>query len=353
MRGEIFIMKKILLALLVLILTVSAASAFSGRSREVISLQSGITSGVTVSGNAILLGTETGDIYAIDKTSGRMIWGYRVAGSIKGTPAISGGNVIFADGEGVVTCLRVSDGAFIWQNLPITSDSVSSTMNDGVTVGGGMILFTRDDGNLYAVDAKNGNNLWTFAGGVQRVRVAPGYGEDTIFLGGYDGKLDIISPNNGKRIGGGGAGGAINTPVVVNGNVYFSAWDGSVQSVKIKGIVPEWHTKVSDVVTTAPAVSNNHVVVGTGRGTVAALDAKSGKILWESDLSGASGGEISSNIVISGGLVFAGTSSGTLYVLDGNTGAVRFNLNVGGYPHIADDNGTIYVTGGHSLYVLQ
>ncbi|MBQ7560718.1 MAG: PQQ-binding-like beta-propeller repeat protein [Synergistaceae bacterium] len=346
-------MKKFLLALLVVILVVSAASAFSGRSREISKVQSSITSGITISGSTILFGTETGDIVAINKNNGRMIWSYRVANTIKGTPVISGNNAIFADGEGVVTCLRISDGAFIWQSLPVTSDSVSSTMSDGAAVGGGMVFFTRDDGNLYAVDAKNGSTLWTYAGGIQRVRVAPGYGEGCVFLAGYDGKLDFIAPNNGKRTGGGGAGGAVNTPVVANGNVYFSAWDGSVQSVKIKGIVPQWHVKVSDVVTTSPAVSNNLVVVGTGRGSVAALNEKNGQILWESDLSKESGGEISSNIIISGGLVFAANSSGTLYVLDANTGAVRFNVNLGLYPHIAVDGGTVYASGGSTLYVLQ
>ena len=346
-------MKKILLAVFVLILAVSSASAFSGRSREISKLQSSITSGLTISGNTILFGTETGDIYAIDKNNGRMIWGYRVSNSIKGTPVISGNNAIFADGEGVVTCLRISDGAFMWQSLPVTSDSVSSTMSDGATVGGDMVFFTRDDGNLYAVNAKNGSTLWTFAGGIQRVRVAPGYGENCVFLAGYDGKLDFISPNNGKKFSGGGAGGAINTPVVANGNVYYSAWDGSVQSVKIKGVVPQWHVKVSDVVTTSPAVNNNLVVVGTGRGSVVALNEKNGQILWNAELSSETGGEISSNIIISDGLVFAANSSGTLYVLDANTGAVRFNINLGLYPHIAVDGGTVYASGGSTLYVLQ
>ena len=346
-------MKKFLLAVLVLVLAVSSASAFSGRAREISTARSGITSGLAISGNAILFGTETGEIYAINKNSGQMMWSYRVSNTVRGTPAISGGNAIFADGEGLVTCLRVSDGAFMWQSLPVTSDSVSSTMNDGVTVGEGMVFFTRDDGNLYAVSAKNGSTQWTFPGGVQRVRVAPGYGENCVFLAGYDGKLDFISPNNGKRFSGGGAGGAINTPVVANGNVYFSAWDGSVQSVKIKGVVPQWHVKVADVVTTSPAVANNLVVVGTGRGSVVAINAKNGQILWNTDLSRETGADISSNIVIYGGLVYAANSNGTLYALDANTGAVRANVNLGNYPHIAVDGGTVYASGGSTLYVLQ
>lgn len=320
-------MRKKLLVAVLLLVTLFAASqafAFSGKTKWQVRLDSGVTSGIAISGHTLLVGSETGRFYALNKNTGSEIWTYKGSSTVKGTPSVIGGNVVFAQGDGTITCLKISDGSLVWQNLPHVDED--STLQDGTTAGDGMLFVSKLNGKLYALDQKNGHLLWTYKAGDQGLRSAPGYGDGFVFLGGYDGIMSIITPNNGKRVNGGGAGGAINTPVVKNGKVYYSSWDGSVQSVQVKDVIPLWDTKVGDPVATAPAVGEGIVAVGTVRGIVAAIDEKSGNLLWKFETNG---GSITGTPIIAEGLVFAGTESGTLYALDKEAGKPRFNLDTG------------------------
>ena len=343
--------KKLLVAVLLLV-TVFAASqalAFSGRTKWQVTLDSGVTSGIAASGHTLLLGCETGRFYALNKDTGSEIWAYKGSSTVKGTPTVIGSNVVFAQGDGTITCLKISDGSLVWQNLPIVDED--NTLQDGTTAGDGMLFVSRLNGKLHALDQKNGHLLWTYKAGDQGLRTAPGYGDGFVFLGAYDGIMSIITPHNGKRVNGGGAGGALNTPVVKNGKVYYSSWDGSVQSVQIKDVIPLWDTKVGDPVTTPPAVGEGIVAVGTVRGVVAAIDDKSGSLLWKFETNGSS---ITGTPIIEGGLVFVGTEAGTLYALDKETGKPRFNFDAGGSisTNALFDGGVLYFSHG-DVHAMQ
>jgi len=145
-------------------------------------------------------------------------------------------------------------------------------------------------------------------------------------VGEYRGLLSALDPQTGKRVWGGGAGGAINTPVTYAGNVYFSSWDGSVQSVLIKGVIPQWNTNVGDPVTTPPFIEGERVFVGTANGEVVALSKAKGERLWSFDTRG---GTVVGTPIAAEGLVFVGGGQGTLFVLDAASGAVRFTFNTG------------------------
>lgn len=204
---------------------------------------------------------------------------------------------------------------------------------------------------MYAMSEENGKNLWSYAS-EQELRSAPIFAEGYVFLGEQTGKLSFIDPNNGKRVTGGGAGGPVNTPAASGGMLFVSSWDGSVQAIKIKGVIPQWKTDIQDPVTTAPTVSGGKVFVGTARGGVAALDAKSGSILWKFDTQG---GSVSACPVCADGLVFAGGGQGVLSILDANTGKLRSTFTTGGgiAGTPAFDGGVLYLgSGDGNLYAI-
>ncbi len=317
-------MKRLLSALLlVLVFAMPALSAgrapiFTFRPEDGGSLSGGFA----VSGNALLFGTETGGVYSINKRNGSLNWSYKGTNSITGAPVVVGDKVFFAQGDGTVTCLNVSNGSTVWETVPYEHEN--SMIDSGLTEGNGMLFFARSDYKLYAVSQNNGRTVWTYSGSSQGLRTAPAYSDGLVFLGEYDGIFSIIDAKTGKRLNGGGAGGAINTPSVSNGNVYFSSWDGSVQSVKIKGTEPLWNSKIGDPVTTSPVVGNGMIVVGTGRGLVAALNAKNGNMLWRFDTEG---GEIAADPVISNGIVYVPSGDGAVYAIDASTGRTRYTYS--------------------------
>ena len=317
-------MKRILSALILIMVMAMSASATGRAPVFTFKIEDGgsLTGGFAVSGNAILFGTETGGMYALNKRTGSLLWTYRGTNSVTGVPVVAGDNVFFAQGDGTVTCLKAADGSKVWETVP--PERENSMIDSGLTAGGGLLFFARSDHKLYAVDQRNGHAVWTYSGSSQGLRTAPAYSDGKVYLGEYDGIFSIIDAKTGKRIGGGGAGGAVNTPVVNNGNVYFSSWDGSVQAVKINGIEPLWHAKIGDPVTTSPVTDGNLIVVGTGRGIVAGLNAKDGSIIWNFSTEG---GEVASDPVIAGGIVYVAAGDGRVYAVDASTGRTRYTYS--------------------------
>lgn len=302
-----------------------AAWAWSGRLAWTFRAEAPLTSSVAVAGGLVLAGDSVGNLYAVHSASGQAAWIYNGTNSIVGRPTVAGNKVIFAQADGTITCLSLKNGDVAWQYVPPEESYAAETVVDGAAVGDGKVFFVKGDGKLYAISAVNGRALWTYNSELE-LRSAPAFASGLVLLGEQRGVFSAISPANGKRLWGGGAGGAINTPATDGANVYFSSWDGSVQSVRIKGVVPQWKSDVGDPITTAPFIGGGKVFVGTANGKVAALDSRSGSVLWTFDTQG---GNMAAQPVFAEGLVFAGGGQGTLFVLDAASGTERFTFSAG------------------------
>ena len=350
--------RRIFLAVLAFFLTLPVtlrADAWRGEVGWTFRAGASISSGVAAAGDLVLFGDDTGMFYAVRRASGQLAWSYKGTNTIVGTPSVieggSGGRVVFAQENGTIACLGLSDGAEIWVSAPSSSGSGAETVVDGTAAGNGKIFVSRGDGKLYALNAANGETLWSYAS-EQELRSAPSFADGYVFLGEQSGKLSFIDPNTGKRVTGGGAGGPVNTPAAANGMLYVSSWDGSVQAIKIKGVIPQWKADIQDPVTTSPTVSGGKVFVGTARGGVAAVDAKSGAILWKFDTQG---GSVSACPICADGLVFAGGGQGVLSILDAETGKLRFTFTTGGgiAGTPAFNGGVLYLgSGDGNLYAI-
>lgn len=344
--------KFLLFALLVLLALSSTAFAFSNHVKWSFKAESELVGGVAANENFVFVGDANGNFYALNAGTGREIWINNDLSPIVGFPAIVNNNVIIARNDGTLTCLDASNGSVIWKHSSPHDASGSDSIPDGVAVGDGKVFISKGDGKIYAFNASNGNVIWTYKSNLE-LRSAPSYGENLVFLGEYDGVFSILEPKSGKRIGGGGAGGAINTLTIKNGNAYASSWDGSVQSFKIKDIIPVWNVKVGDPISTPPEVSEGKILVGTERGFIAALDEKSGNILWNTQTNA---GSISSKPIVFDNLVFVSCSRGLL-VLDAGTGRERtllFSEEGGAELRPAFFKSTLYVgSSGGNLYALN
>ncbi|MDR1741688.1 MAG: PQQ-binding-like beta-propeller repeat protein [Synergistaceae bacterium] len=329
-------MKRVLLVslpALALCLAVSAlaeieqALAFEGVLGWMYKASAPIGSGIAVYGGPpplVLAGDNTGALHAVYAASGQGAWISKGGFSVAGTPTVSDGLVVFAQGDGTITALAAADGSPLWRHSP--GDDAADTVVDGTAIGGGMVFFARGDGRMVALDLKTGAPRWEYVSEGQ-LRSAPAFANGLVLLGEQNGKFSAIDPASGRRIWGGGAGGPINTPASDGENVYFSSWDGSVHKVRIKGVVPQWNVNVGDSVTTPPFVANGRVLVGTARGRVEAISAGNGARLWTFDTGG---GSVSGAPLEADGLVFVGGGQGTFFVLDAATGAARFTFPTGG-----------------------
>ena len=342
-------MKKIILVFALIISLATPAFAFNGVRWQI---DAAVTSNIIVAENNLLFGDSTGNCYAVNKNSGSVVWSYNIGGTVIGTPAVlydKESKVLFVSSDGSMACLSLYDGSLIWDYTP--RENRNEAINDGSAAGDGLFFVVKDDAKLYALDSETGRRVWTYQGSDQGLRTTPAYYDGLIFLGEYNGIFNILDAKTGKRINGGGAGGAINTPFANDGNVYFSSWDGSVQAVKIKSVIPLWNTNIKDPVTTSPAVSGGIIAVGTGRGLVVALDEKDGGIRWNFDCQN---GSVSYMPMIANGKVFACPEGGNVYELNSRTGRLIDKFETDGIitnPTYAD--GIFYFASGGKVIALS
>ena len=304
--------RTIILALTLCLLSLLASGA-SAAQRELARVDDRITTGAALSGNTILFGDANGKLTAV----GDHNWRNQDSDSTAtGVPAVSGGFVVFAQLTGEVTCLNIADGTQVWQYIPKTDEYVNEGLNDGVSIGDGRVYAAFTSGALRAFDLKTGRVLWTYQA-EQGLRTAPLYSNGLVFQGEYDGIFSMLDAKSGKRLNGGGAGGAINTPAVNGGNVYYTSWDGSIHAVQIKDVIPLWDANVKAPIATAPSISGGLIVGGTATGKIFALNEKDGSLLWEHSTNG---GAVPVRPVISGNRVIAGTGDGRVVILNAETG---------------------------------
>jgi len=109
------------------------------------------------------------------------------------------------------------------------------------------------------------------------------------------------------------------SPLVVDGIVYATSFDGAVQALDAGSGEILWTTVVAPGETILnPAMANGTVYVGTGLDNeVVALDAADGAVVWSRSL----GGSVDHGPAVDGSVLFIGSgTAGRMYALDAFTG---------------------------------
>jgi len=103
----------------------------------------GIKSSPAVHNGIIFVGTRDGHIWALNATSGSVVWDKPGFGVIKSSPAVSDGKVIFGSEDGFLYVINESDGEIVWKY------NTSAVMESSPTVVDGKILIGGNDHILY------------------------------------------------------------------------------------------------------------------------------------------------------------------------------------------------------------
>jgi hypothetical protein len=106
-----------------------------------------IDSSPTVAGGIVYVGSEDGNVYALNAASGVELWKYTTGIGVISSPAVVGGVVYIGSDDDNVYALNATSGTYIW-SYP-TGDRVWSSP----AVVGGLVYVGSDDGNVYALGA--------------------------------------------------------------------------------------------------------------------------------------------------------------------------------------------------------
>jgi probable HAF family extracellular repeat protein len=268
-------------------------------------------------------------------------WSAPTGGSVFSSPAVDDGVVYAASTDGQLYALSAANGKQLWATKIGGNDLFSSP-----AVAGGRVFVGSDDDSVYALDAASGNVLWTFATGGDVV-APPAVEAGVVYVGSWDANLYALDAATGRLLWSQNVGYPVRSAAAVaNGAVYVGtddlyAFDAPSGRLLWAAAIPTSSWSVD-----APAaVSNNLVLAGADDGTLYAVDASSGNVVW----SAATKSTITGAPAVDGSLAYVGSTDGYLYAFDLNSGKQAWSTYLSTVPggwvwsSPAYANGVVYV----------
>jgi len=239
-----------------------------------------------------------------------VLFTFRTARPIRGTPALANGRLYFGSGDGNLYAVDARSGTEHWRFR--TGGPVQSSP----AVADDVVYFVSSDGNLYGVDGINGKEVWKFL-----------LGRDLPYRNGFDYYLS--------------------SPTIVGRSLFVGGGDGNLYAFDPVRRQPRWKYFTGSMIRSSPAVADDLVLVGTMGGELLALSRADGTLKWKFATRGASlkiedfgfdRTAIVSSPSVANGIVTFGGRDGFLYALDLATGKQKWaydhkifvQINVGG-----------------------
>jgi outer membrane protein assembly factor BamB len=217
----------------------------------------------------------------------------------------------------------------------INSFPIKRPTRTTATVTDKVAIFGSETGELYALDRKllstqteSIEPLWTFnANNRPIVSSAVIDAEGKLYVGGLDHHLYMLETETGSLIADYETfGGIYASPLVVDDVVYIGSLDFHLYALQANNLSLLWKTNLSGEIWSSAAWGNNgKIYVGSRSGSVFALDAASGEIVWQHE----TGGFVDATPALYDNKVFVGSHDGTFYGLDAETGEVTWQYDTG------------------------
>jgi outer membrane protein assembly factor BamB len=281
------------------------------------------------------------ELVRINAATGQVIWKYSTGSNSSEGIAYDKGELFSVNSSGTLTAFAAGSGKMLWTvALPgqYAFSSAPSALDGIVYVGG-----AGDGGTLYAVDEASGKLIWTqsVANGDDS---SPAVTPTGVYVS-YPCQYYDFAPSTGKLIwhyNGGCDGGGGDTVVVYNNLAYIRDYTGSDSILNATtGAV------VGSFAASQPPAIRGNIGYFLDNSTVAAIEPKTSKLLWEFT----GDGSISSPPLLVNDDVVLTSSQGHLYVVDGAKGTVSWSTTLGQAPsgQIGAGNNMIFVPLGSTL----
>ena len=147
-----------------------------------------------VSNGVVYVGSFDHKLYALDSSSGNILWMAKTDDLIWSSPAVADGNVYIGSGDFNVYAFNAKTGSLTW-NVK-TGGSVSSSP----AVVKGVVYIGSGDSYVYALDASTGSLIWRAATG-GAINSSPAVVDGVVYIGSEDGNLYALDASTGRRSG--------------------------------------------------------------------------------------------------------------------------------------------------------
>ncbi len=315
----------------------------------------------------VVIGSDDGNVYALNGTGGEKIWNYSTDGEVGSSPSlanVTGGDdleVIVGSFDYNIYVLNGTNGSKIWNyttsGVVWSSAAIEDIDNDDELD----IVIGSDDYSVYALNG-TGDLLWSFPAddSIWSSPVIANVTDDEFFeviFSSYDNNTYLLNASDGSKLWNYSALDKVeSTPAIDDINndgimeIVFGSYDSHIYAINGSSGEQLWNYSANDWVISSPVITNIEgslkVIVGSDDGNVYALN-DDGTLFWSFTVP--TGGRIESSPAIADmnddGVndVIIGSSDNRVYAINGSTGTEIWNYNTRGYiyssPSVEDVNG--------------
>lgn len=250
---------------------------------------SALVAGGPVAGmKKVFLGTENGDVFALDAETGELIWQAKIKGEVITPPAIDSGILVVNSASGVLKGFDASTGEEIWkveQDVPaLTLRGISTPV-----IASGGVLIGSGKGELGVYILEKGQAGWTTevgeaTGSTELQRVidvdsAPVVFGDKVYAISARGNLVAIELKSGRILWKRQYSSYRQISVYRN-DIFITNTRGHIYALnRINGIERWSNVELTNRSVTGPAVVDDYVVVGDFEGYLHWLNQETGEIV--------------------------------------------------------------------------
>ena len=295
--------------------------------------KSDVGAGTALAGKLIIATNTSGQVYALDKETGKQKWLYSTGGKIYSTPAVSKGVVVVGSSDNFIYGLSASSGKLIWKT------GAQKPVLGSPTIEGGKVFIGASDGHFRALNLKTGKLLWDYDQVKGFVVTKPLIYQEKVFFGSWDNEFYALDIHSGKLVWKWSNGSnnrmfspAACYPVGANGKIFIIAPDRFMTALDALTGSVIWRKQMKDIrVRESMGLSEDRslVYVKTMDGQLYGVSttADSMKVAWKSELRLPY--ELSpSAIVEKAGVVFVPSHSGLASAIDRKSGRVLWKYKI-------------------------
>ena len=233
--------------------------------------------------SAVYANNAAGEIVKLDASNGRQVWRINIGEPISGGIGLGAGILFVGSKTGY---LHAIDAA----GKPLWKAKVSSEILSVPRYFDGMVIVRTGDNHIFGLDATDGSRKWVYERTTPALSLRSSVGivvdGGAVYAGFAGGKMVAIRADNGKLL-----------------------WEATI--AQPKGVTEI--ERIADI-TSLPVIDGPLVYAVAYQGRVAAVDRRSGKVVWNRDISSYTG------MNAEDGKVFVSHALGSVYSLDSETG---------------------------------
>jgi outer membrane protein assembly factor BamB len=289
------------------------------------------TSATVTNGNVYVF-SDNKKLNAFNATTGAKLWADSL-GKYNSTysyssPAVSNGIVYAGSTSGKFFALDALNGTGLW------SEKLGASISDSPTISKGIVYIAassqKGQGELYALNAFSGQQIWSTSIDTSLSISSPVVANGLVYISNYNGTVMAFNAQTGERLWFNNVeSSSFASPIVADGEVFILDGPGII-ALNAKTGKELWSFFIYNVTAFVPSIANGIVYIGSYN--MNALDEKTGKLLWST-----AGSDGLGDATIANSIVYAGTTGSygnNLYGFDATTGTILwtypllYNVNV-------------------------